>query len=259
MPVPTYTPAHSAANTFVVCHETVHEFLSVTLSTLLHHELSSNIILAHALKLALNDKPMSEWQYVDEEGAGEWALSMASSQGPSYPQGDRKAAPFWITLWSSSSPFVEPTLDIVLASVSNTLGDYPIFLWTPKHPTTLSSSWLMPRMSLIIDSLLSRTSPTRVFSVFGMTALVKNFSSHWTEVTGIPQESEPFYAASYTYCTRETFKDSDRQWEHEHSIRRATIADLEGVAVLCKEFADDSVSSAITVSASSMLMPARSV
>lgn len=247
MPVPIHTPTHSASNAFIVCHETVHEFLSVTLSTLLRHELSSNIILAHALKLALIDKPMSDWQYVDEEVAGEWALSMASARGLSYPRGDCKDAPFWFTLWSSPTPFVAPTLDIVLASVSNTLGDYPIFLWTPKHPTTLSSSWNIPRMSLIIDSLLSRTSPTRVFSVFGMTALVKNFSSHWSEVTGIPQESTPFYAASYTYCTRESFKDSDRSRSQDHSIRRATIADLEGVAVLCKEFADDSVSSHTTL------------
>lgn len=243
--MPIATPTISSTSTFILCHDTVHEFLSLTLSTLLRHELSSNIILAHALKLAMKDKPMSEWQILDEEEAGDQAQSVASSRVP-FSTMSRKGGHFWFTVWSSPSPAVVPTLDVILASVSNTIGDYPIFLWSPKHPTTLTSSWLMPRIPLIVDSLLSRASPTRVFSVFGMTALVKTFSGYWTEATGIPLEAEPFYAASYTYCTRETFRDSDAPLSLNHSIRRATIDDLEGVAQLCKEFADDSVSPVIS-------------
>jgi len=150
--------------------------------------------------------------------------------------------PFWLTVWSSPSPFAPPTLEMVLSCVNWTLGDYPIFLWTPRNPTSLSASWLIPRIELLAEHLLDIVPPCRVFSIFGMTQLVKSFTRYWSDLVRCPIEPEPFYAAYYSFCNRETFKESSHDpLSRGDSIRRANIEDLPQLAQLCKEFADDSI------------------
>jgi hypothetical protein len=149
--------------------------------------------------------------------------------------------PFWLTIWSSPSPSVPPTLDIVLSCVSWTLGDYPIFLWTPKNASSVSSAWLVPRVELLAEHLLDIVPPCRVFSVFGKTQLVKTFTRYWSDLVKCPIEPEPFYAAYYSFCNPDTFKESHDPLSRGDSIRRANMEDLAAVAQLCKEFADDSV------------------
>ncbi|KAI0294932.1 hypothetical protein BC826DRAFT_1091494 [Russula brevipes] len=229
--MPGRTPVRSSANILIVHHDSAAHFLSATFPTFRRHEESANIVFAHALKLLGSEAALTGCHFTNE--------SDVSSCGTLAANGNDE--PFWLTVWSSPSPFTPPTLDIVLSCVSWTLGDYPIFLWTPKNATSISASWLAPRIELLAEHLLDIVPPQRVFSIFGMTSLIKSFTRYWSDLVKCPIEPEPFYAAYYSFCNPETFKESKDSLPRGDSIRRAKIEDLAGVAQLCKEFADDSV------------------
>ncbi|KAI9448849.1 hypothetical protein F5148DRAFT_1153315 [Russula earlei] len=268
--MPGLTPDRSSANILIVHHRTAAHFLSATFPTLRRHEESANIVFAHALKLLGSEAALTGCHFTNESDVCTWwkqetrlarpfsSSSSASSSSSSTNHvistrsslatatnfdGDnnnnKNYEPFWLTVWSSPSPFVPPTLDVVLSCVSWTLGDYPIFLWTPKSPTSLSPSWLAPRVEVLAERLLDIVPPQRVFSIFGMTPLVKSFTRYWSDLVKCPIELEPFYAAYYSFCNLETFKESGEPLPRGDSIRRAKAEDLAAVAQLCKEFADD--------------------
>jgi len=261
--MPGLIPVRSSSNIFIVHHDSAAHFLSATFPTLRRHEESANIVLAHALKLLGSEAALTGCHFINESDVSTWwdretrPLPLPSSSptsprlqaagpSPANATGRQMTAnggnePFWLTVWSSPSPFIPPTLDLVLSCVSWTLGDYPIFLWTPKNPTSLSPQWLNPRIELLAEHLLDIVPPCRVFSIFGMTQLVKSFTRYWSDLVRCPIEPEPFYAAHYSFCNRETFKESHDPLSRGDSIRRANIEDLPAVAQLCKEFADDSV------------------
>ncbi len=251
--MPGLTPVRSSANIVIVHHDSSAHFLSAAFPTLRRYEESANIVFAHALKLLGSEAALTGCHFTNESDVSSW---WKQSRPP--PQGHVVAGlptttiskatttrgsnePFWLTVWSSPSPFIPPTLDIVLSCVSWTLGDYPIFLWTPKNPTSVSSSWLSPRVELLAEHLLDIVPPQRVFSIFGMTQLVKSFTRSWSDLVKCPIEPEPFYAAYYSFCNPETFRESSVSLPRGDSIRRAKIEDLAAVAQLCKEFADDTV------------------
>jgi hypothetical protein len=213
----------------VTQHQTATDFLSATHSHLQDKERSSNIILAHALKRLRKEAGSTLVTPQDVEG---W-LRFPSHHVPEDPNA------FWLTVWTIDPTENTATLDLVLSCVDWTLGNYPIFLWTPEPE---DKTWLIPRITSITNHLLGCVPPERVFSVFGMTWLVKTFSEYWTGLTGHEVESEPFYAALLSYCTEPTLIDASSQLPAGHAIRLATKPDLEAVAQLCKEFGDDSVS-----------------
>jgi hypothetical protein len=242
--MPGLTPVCSSANTLVVHHGSAAHFLSATFPTLRRHEESANIVFAHALKLLGSEAALTGCHFTNESDVSTWwkqGWRTPQSHVIDDPGALSNSDPFWLTVWSSPSPFIPPTLDIVLSCVSWTLGDYPIFLWTPKNLTSMSPSWLGSRIELLAGHLLDIVPPRRVFSVFGMTPLVKSFTKYWSDLVECPIEPEPFYAAYYSYCNLETFKESNDPLPRGDNIRRANIEDLTAVAQLCKEFADDSV------------------
>jgi hypothetical protein len=257
--MPGITPIRSSANILIVHHDSAAHFLSATFPTLRRHEESANIVFAHALKLLGSEAALTGCHFINESDVSTWwrqETRPLPSSSPSSPRGHvacpptaittasrHKTAnePFWLTVWSSTSSFAPPTLDIVLSCVSWTLGDYPIFLWTPKNPTLVSSAWLLPRVELLAEHLLDIVPPSRVFSIFGKTQLVKSFTRHWSDLVKCPVEPEPFYAAYYSFCEPETFRESHEALSRGDSVRRAKMEDLPAVAQLCKEFADDSV------------------
>ena len=254
-PMPVQAPVR-----FVIHHDSAAHFLSATFPTLRRHEESANIVLAHALKLLGSEAALTGCHFINESDVSTWLRQETRPLPSSLPSSPRshvaypstaitkkqmvangRNEPFWLTVWSSPSPSTPPTLDIVLSCVSWTLGDYPIFLWTPKNPTSVSPSWLAPRVELLAEHLLDIVPPCRVFSIFGMTQLVKSFTRYWSDLVKCAIESEPFYAAYYSFCNPDTFNESDDPLPRGDSIRRANIEDLAAVSQLCKEFADDSV------------------
>jgi hypothetical protein len=216
----------------VIRHDTAEDFLSAAYTTLQHHERSSNIILAHALQRATSEHAIHDREIAARTGTHIELSSPIPHNTDS----------FWLTVWSLTSMSAPPRLDLTLSCVSSTLGNYPIFLWTPY---TMSGTWLSPRIIKLTRKLQACVLPKRVFSVFGKAFLVKAFSQRWIELTGSVLEPEPFYAAYYSFCTAKSLKDSDQQMPANHSIRRATADDLGYVAQLCQEFAATSVSAVL--------------
>ncbi|KAH9951007.1 hypothetical protein B0H21DRAFT_413794 [Amylocystis lapponica] len=225
-----------ALQTVVIQHDTASDFLASSYPTLRRHEASANIVLAHAMKRVSSEAALSGYQFICDSDVEAWLSNADPTSFAPHRAGDT----FWLTLWSISQTSA-PALELVLSCVNWTLGEYPIFLWTPQTPTALSSDWLVPRIRQIAEHLQSCVPPERVFSVFGMTPLIKTFAWCWTDMTGFSVEPEPFYAACFSYCTGETFRDSDAQLPEGHRLRRAIMQDVESVAQLCKEFADESV------------------
>jgi len=213
----------------VVQHRTASDFLSATHSHLLDNERSSNIVFAHALKRLRKEAGSALTTPRDVE---DW-LRFPRHRVPDDPNA------LWLTVWSVDSTNNTTTLDLVLSCLDWTLGNYPIFLWSPRPE---DKTWLIPRVTNLTNRLLECVPPERVFSVFGMTWIVKTFSEYWTGLTGHEVVSEPFYAALLSSCTESTFIGSSFRLPPGHVIRLAAKSDVESVAQLCKEFGDDSVS-----------------
>ncbi|KIJ22010.1 hypothetical protein PAXINDRAFT_63986 [Paxillus involutus ATCC 200175] len=226
----------NTASILVVEHRTPESFLSVAYPTLLHHERSSNIVLAPALKQVSAEAALTGCQFVTHP---EVSLDLSPSDGPNES--------LWLTLWSTS-PGNTCDLEMVLACHRAGQNDLPVFLWSPQSRLLLSPQWLNSRVSPLAERLVSCVPPTRIFSVFGATPLVKAFCKSWTTLTGFQIEPEPFYSSCFTYCTKETITDSpDDHLSVRHCTRRAMSSDIEDVARLCKEFADDSIYFPLTI------------
>ncbi|EPQ60255.1 hypothetical protein GLOTRDRAFT_102066 [Gloeophyllum trabeum ATCC 11539] len=227
-------------------HDSADDFLSVAYPTLRRIERSSNIILAHALKRVSAEAVLTDYEFISQSDIEKiWTEQVAAHLPASALRASSSS--LWLTLWSSPSPSGPHSLDLVLSCLNWRLGDYPIFLWSPHQFT--SSASLVPRVARLAEHLVACVPPERVFSVFGMTPLVKTFARYWTELTGFRPEPEPFYAAFLTYCTAETLRSSDNALPSGHRLRDASMTDLESVAQLCKEFADDSVYFPLTIDA----------
>lgn len=248
--MPHRTLVRSSATILIVQHDSAAHFLSATFPTFRRHEESANIVFAHALKLLGSEAALTGCHFTNESDVSTWwkqetKPSQSHVAGPPITDvaamADQNKEPFWLTVWSSPSPFAPPTLDIVLSCVSWTLGDYPIFLWTPKNLSSVTPAWLNPRLELLAEHLLDIVPPQRVFSIFGMTLLVKSFTRYWSDLVKCPIEPEPFYAACYSFCNPDTFKGSNDSLPRGDNIRRANVEDLAAVGQLCKEFADDTV------------------
>lgn len=227
----------------VAQHRTATDFLSATHSHLQDRERSSNIVFAHALKRLRKEagSALNTPRDVDR-----WL------RFPSHRISEDPHA-FWLTVWTVDPTKNTATLDLVLSCIDWTLGNYPIFLWSPQPK---DETWAIPRITKLTNHLLGFVPPERVFSVFGMTWLVETFSEYWRGLTGHEVESEPFYAALLSHCTQPTFIDSCSRLPAGHVIRLAAQQDVESVAQLCKEFGDDSVS---VCSLESLLLEGRGI
>jgi ribosomal protein S18 acetylase RimI-like enzyme len=226
-------PPNQSATITVFLHNSATDFLSAVHPELCSQQHSSGIIFAHALK-RLNIEAGN--RISSQTDLSDWLQSHRSS-GVSH----RESGSFWLSVWSYHNPAGKPTLDLVLSCLNWTLGNYPIFLWSPVGAETIETAWLLPRITQLAGKLLSCVPPERVFTVFGMTPLVRAFARCWSEFTGFQVEKEPVYAAYLSYCTPTTFINSESRIPAGHQIRQANISDLEPVAQLCKEFADESV------------------
>lgn len=220
---------HPSSEIRVLEHYSARAFLAVTYPTLCKHERSSNIILAHALKKISAEAALTGCQFVTQS---EVALDAPSS--------DDLSDSLWLTVWTTSSQGILE-LELVLACHRAGQHELPVFLWAAQPRMLPSPQWLTPRVTALADRLASCVLPTRVFSVFGMTALVKAFSKYWTCLTGFQVEPQPFYSAYLSYCTKETITGSEDNLPFGHCIRRGMFSDIEDTAQLCKGFADDSV------------------
>ncbi|KAJ6621144.1 acyl-CoA N-acyltransferase [Mycena sp. CBHHK59/15] len=207
-------------------HDSAVDFLAVTYPTLRQHERSANIVLAHALNRAPAEYVLTDCQFLTD---GDIQLPNAT-----HPH---RASNFWVTVWSYP-PQAKPVLDLVLSCLESTLGNYPIFLWTPMPQSALSSEWLGHRMESITEHLHSCIEPERVFSVFGTTTVVNSFARAWATLTHFEIIPQPVYEAFFSFCTPQSLRAAIV--DVGIRTRRAAMRDLEVVARLCQEFTNDS-------------------
>lgn len=86
------------------------------------------------------------------------------------------------------------------------------------------------------------TDPELMTICTGPSPLTKSFVSAWSNRTGSIAELDPFYEAKFTTCTSSTLTPPRTSTPAGDVMRQAEIEDAEAAGVLCKEFADDSVS-----------------
>lgn len=158
---------------------------------------------------------------------------------------NRRARPsesnFWIVSYSMSRG--SGSVDFVLSCTDGPLGTYPIFIWS--YPgQSLRGEDLSPRIGCLIQKLLQRAGPHRVYSVFSVEPVSRMFAHLWTRTTGISIIREPYYAAKLTWCSRETLTNSRCPTPPDVMInlRVAEERDVTQVAELCRGFASTSVS-----------------
>ncbi|KAJ7492351.1 acyl-CoA N-acyltransferase [Mycena latifolia] len=222
-------PAPAEVQTVVSQHNSAVDFLDATYPTLRRHELSANIVLAHALKRAPAEYVLTECQFLTD------ADIQLPTSAQSMPTSD-----FWLTVWSFTAKST-PVLDMVLSCLHSSLGNYPIFLWTPVEHSQglLPPQWFSHRIGEVAARLHACVGPERVFSVFGIERLVDPFVQVWTGLTGFQTAPEPLYTAFFAFCTPHTFK-TPLSTPTQHTVRRATIIDVEEAGRLCQEFANSS-------------------
>ncbi|KAI3612014.1 hypothetical protein WG66_016109 [Moniliophthora roreri] len=144
----------------------------------------------------------------------------------------------WIVYHSPNSS----TVDFILSSTRNEIGDYPIFIVPLCEPAALTVNFIRPRLEAMVDKLLTVTKITRVYSVFAPYLVSHLFSKIWTELTGIQAESQPYYDSKLSYCTESMLQTRENTMTPNvvHKSRAASNADIPRIAELCYEFARDS-------------------
>jgi hypothetical protein len=157
---------------------------------------------------------------------------------------------WWIVLYDDSG-----SVEFVLSCTKWLLGNYPIFIYTPKSSAQLEQEQkggkeITESVSQLVSSLLEVVHPTRVFSVFSIAEVAKQFARIFQETIkekDIKAIDEPYYDATFTFCTRETLRSPSlavsplRDDSIVISLRRADMSHLGGLTVLCKAFAATSV------------------
>jgi len=120
------------------------------------------------------------------------------------------------------------------------MGTYPIFVYATQSTSTLTTTFLDTRMTLMAKKLLDLVPPERVFSIFGLAPVTKSLAAAWSSLTGFAAVEEPYYSCTSTFLTEDKFKSSRQSSDPSHSLRKATMTDLDRAAKLCQEFASTS-------------------
>ncbi|KAJ6575400.1 hypothetical protein B0H19DRAFT_1208773 [Mycena capillaripes] len=224
MTVPPQSPEKKIV---VLQHDSAVDLLALTYPTLRLHETSANIVLAHAIMRTSAEYILTHCQFI---AATDIQLPTSSTQPVA-------ATNFWLTVWSYDTNS-RPVLDLVLSCLDSSLGNYPIFLWTPAEQGLQQSQWLGRRVADVAAYLNACVAPERVFSVFGTKNLATAFADAWTGLTDFQINPRPLYHAYFAVCTPQTLKTADTA--DRCITRKATARDIDVAGKLCQEFANGS-------------------
>ncbi|KAF8846058.1 hypothetical protein BDN67DRAFT_1006545 [Paxillus ammoniavirescens] len=187
--------------------------------------------------------PKSVWDALRQnEPAANIILSFAEKAALKSSSDEQQ---LWVALYDDSG-----SVEFVLSCTKGLLGNYPIFIFTPKSSAQLEQEekggkGITESMSQLVSSLLEVVHPTRVFSVFSIAEVARQFAQIFQETIkekDIKAIDEPYYDATFTFCTRETLSSSLpisplKDDSIVIAIRRADMSQLGALTVLCKEFA----------------------
>lgn len=147
--------------------------------------------------------------------------------------------------WISCSTIdltLSESIDFVLSCTEGAMGSYPIFILSTRPITELNEEFLFPRLSLLVKALRDIVDVSRVYSIFSPEPVTQMFTDLWVELTGVDFVREPYYAATFSYCTKETYIDRPITIPPslQYDLRAAVESDIPGVAELCFGFAETS-------------------
>ncbi|EJU02646.1 hypothetical protein DACRYDRAFT_99714 [Dacryopinax primogenitus] len=239
-------PARAPGIVLVVNHESASDFVLATGYILQHHQMRANMILPYAVTYQAkegNGKSIptahDSKQWLRERLSSILAQQARASGGEGAFPVYREA--YWMSVWSVNAGVT--SLDFALACV----GKKPLFLFSPKEKSEFTDDFLQPRMSALASRILQVIPSKRVFSIFGPTRPIRSFSAIWAHISGhsiymdrSTRAIQPFYHASYTFCTSQTFSGA-RALPPNHRVRLADASHILKAAPLCEEFANDSV------------------
>ncbi|TFY63132.1 hypothetical protein EVJ58_g3425 [Rhodofomes roseus] len=152
----------------------------------------------------------------------------------------------WLVCSTSAPGSLTASVDFVLSCTEGSLGSYPLFIFTPIPLSQLSAQFYLPRLRSLVKRLQQSVPPERVFSIFALEPVARDFASLWTKATGISLDKDPeYYAAKFTYCTKTTLQSGQLAPLRDvaYDLRPARESDLHNVAELCSGFAETSVRS----------------
>jgi len=194
----------------ILTYNSVHAFPQKFLDTLRSHPRRSNVILSHVEK------------------------ALAKEVGEELPMRNE----LWMTCSTFDSSSTE-TIDLILSCTNNAMGSYPIFIFSTRHASQLDEDYLLPRLLPLVRELRSAVDVSRVFSVFAPEPVTEMFTDLWTELTGVRFVREPYYAATFTVCTKDTHIDRATTVHPslKYNIRPEVESDIQNVAELCYGFA----------------------
>ncbi|KIJ54340.1 hypothetical protein M422DRAFT_221915 [Sphaerobolus stellatus SS14] len=158
-------------------------------------------------------------------------------------EGKQVSGQYWITCSTALSPTAKPRLEFILSCSEWRMGTYPVFIVSTLPTSSLTPSFLAPRVAMLVTELYACVRTERVYSIFAPAPLAKSFAQAWSNVTGVELEEYPYYAARFSHCSKRTFVDrsqSPSSLDLNYSLRMACEADIPGVAALCKGFASES-------------------
>lgn len=199
------------------------------------------------------DLPREVWDALRRiEGAANIILSFAEKALHSPHDGIGEQ--LWIALYDNTN-----NVKFVLSCTMGLLGNYPIFIVACKPSAQLwaedtdGNGNLADSMSPLVHRLLEHVPPQRVFSVFAIAKVARQFAqtfeTHTGTQHGIRMLDTPYYDATFSFCTRETLRRSSlaaRSFGESEGIdialRRADISQLQEIATLCRLFSETSVS-----------------
>ena len=199
-----------------------------------------------------SDLPPEFWDALrKDESAANVILPLAKKALDSPP--DAGNGQLWIIAHDTTGKDVE----FVLSCTNGPLGNYPIFVFTPKSSAQLARDeedgmGIADSLSQLVLCLLQEVPPQRVFSVFSVAYVADKFAEIFQERThqehGIKRFEDPCYDATFTFCTGETLNKSPSAFAPKESqdfliaLRPADMSHLEAITALCKGFSATSVS-----------------
>jgi hypothetical protein len=204
-----------------------------------------------------SDLPNDVWRMLSQNEAAANVVLPFAKKALNFPRGGGREH-LWIALYDYTN-----NVEFVLSCTKGPLGNYPIFIVASKSSAQIAQE--EKRGKNISDSLLSlilcllnEVPPQRVFSIFSIAKVAEKFAeifeAHTREEYGIQAVQDPYYDATFTFCTSETLKkplDALSSFPGSDDVvialRRADMSHLKEVKAMCKAFSETSVGTVYVV------------
>ncbi|KAF8433042.1 hypothetical protein L210DRAFT_3650109 [Boletus edulis BED1] len=206
---------------------------------------------AHAFRHA-SDLPKDVWRALLQNEAVASVILPFAKKALNLPRGgDHKQ--LWIALYDDAK-----NVEFVLSCTKGPQGNYPIFIVASKTSAQIAQEerrgkHLADALLPLVRCLLEEVPPQRVFSVFSIARVTEMFATLFEAearargANGIQAIADPYYDATFTFCTSHTFKSppdamSSPPWSKDlvFALRRADMSDLDGVKAMCQAFSETS-------------------